>query len=240
MLLLAHEQGGLSARDISERMQLKLGTCYHLLNTLEHKGFIARDGSRQLRLGPRIPQLHEAYEATLRYDSRLIEFLDRLNRETGETSYLGAWAGNNVVSIAMREGRRGVRVAGLDVGYKDHAYVRALGRVMLAFRDQRFIHGYLDSVRLEALTPRTTIDKQKLLRALAAVRRTGVAVEREEFIPGVCCVAAPVFDSAGRTFAALSVSVPKARFAVDGNAMIEMVKRVAADASAALAAQPLD
>jgi IclR family transcriptional regulator, acetate operon repressor len=229
--LLAAERRPLAVREIAERLELNLATCYHLLNTLEHERFLARDGRRRLALGYRIGELHDAFEAMLAPDDRLLELLGELNRRTGETTYLGTWDGDEVVSVAVREGSNGVRVRGLYLGYREHGYARAAGRALLAQRDDGFVDRYLEGTRLEPLTDRTTVDPAALRELLADARTHGYAVELEEFTPGVCCAAAPIFDAEGRAAYAFSVSIPKARFDAEGESLVREVKQAAAAAS---------
>lgn len=225
--LLASEQRPMTAREIAGGLGLNLATCYHLVNTLEHEGFLARDNRRRLRLGHRIGELHDAFETMITPDERLVEVLVELNRGTGETSYLGTWVDDDVVSVAVREGRGGVRVRGLYLGYREHAYARAVGRALLAHRHDSFLDEYLARTPLEPLTERTTTDPAALRRLLADARERGYAVDLEEFTTGVCCAAAPIFDASGRAVYALSVSVPKARFDAEGDGIISEVKRAA-------------
>jgi DNA-binding IclR family transcriptional regulator len=167
-------------------------------------------------------------------DHELAELLGELNRITGETSYLGTWDDDDVVSVAVREGRGGVRVPGLYLGYRRHVYARALGRALLAYRDEEFISAYLKQTPFEPLTEHTTTDPKLLNYRLADVRELGYAVECEEFTPGVCCAAAPIFNPAGRAVAAFSVSVPKARFDTEAPAIIRAVTETAATATGRL------
>jgi IclR family transcriptional regulator, acetate operon repressor len=233
--LLAQVRQPLSPVDISRALGINLATCYHLLNTLQHEGFLRRDSARRLFLGERIGQLHDALQAMLGPDEELVEILEELNRKTGETSYLGTWDGDEVVSVAVREGRRGVQVRPVHLGYRRHAYARALGRALLAYRDDEFIASFLELTDLEPLTERTTTDPKSLRSLLAEVERTGIAVEREEFTRGVCCAAAPIFYPGGRALAAYSVSVPVARFESEGESIIVAVEEHAAKATERLA-----
>ena len=65
--------------------------------------------------------------------------------------------------------------------------------------------------RLRAYTSRTLTDRNALLDELAVVRRRGFAIDDEEFMEGVRCVAAPVFDEAGRVVGAVSLAGPAFR-----------------------------
>jgi len=51
------------------------------------------------------------------------------------------------------------------------------------------------------------------LRALIKTARSNsYALDYEESTPGLCCVAAPVYDAQGQIVAGMSVSVPNIRF----------------------------
>ena len=62
------------------------------------------------------------------------------------------------------------------------------------------------------LTPKTITQKKHLLENLAAIRKQGIALDLEENVEGVTCVAAPIFDQHGPiSMAALSISGPTTR-----------------------------
>jgi DNA-binding IclR family transcriptional regulator len=50
---------------------------------------------------------------------------------------------------------------------------------------------------------------------LRAVRKRGYAIDEGEHQPGVRCIAAPVYNAAGRVFAAVSVTGPKERVTLE-------------------------
>jgi len=63
------------------------------------------------------------------------------------------------------------------------------------------------------------------------VREQGFAMDVEEFREKVSCVAAPVRDSAGRTVAAIAISVPSRRLAREGRDLVRSVRLSAQHAS---------
>jgi IclR family acetate operon transcriptional repressor len=73
----------------------------------------------------------------------------------------------------------------------------------------------IDGGRLEARTPQTLTDRDKLLEHLHGVAAQGYAVDSEECEPGLCCAAAPVFEASGRVVAAVSISGPAFRLPED-------------------------
>ena len=58
---------------------------------------------------------------------------------------------------------------------------------------------------LEQYTLRTIVDRKRLTRELARVRRQGWAQDKGEYSPSIQAFAAPIVDPEGRMIAALSV-----------------------------------
>jgi DNA-binding IclR family transcriptional regulator len=65
---------------------------------------------------------------------------------------------------------------------------------------------------LPQLAPGTITDPVALKAAISKIRQQGYAFDYEESTPGLCCVAAPVYDATKRMVAAMSIAVPSIRF----------------------------
>ncbi|MFN8224238.1 MAG: IclR family transcriptional regulator [Gaiellales bacterium] len=216
----------LGTREISSLIGVNRSTTYHLVNTLVHERLLRRGVDGKCELGQAILDLYHAMPTVSTPDARMLRALEHLHERTGETCYLGIWDAGEVVSVALREGTGDLRVRTVPLGTRDHTHARALGRALLAHLDDDALDSYLADCALNPLTEMTKTDPDQLRRVLAQVRQTGVAIEREEFMIGVCCVAAPVFAN-GSAVAAISVSVPKARFDVAEDAIVTAVSEAA-------------
>jgi len=60
-------------------------------------------------------------------------------------------------------------------------------------------------------TPKTITIADKFIKALAAVRQRGCAVENEESELGMVCIAAPIRDDTGAVVAAVGIAGPETR-----------------------------
>src|SRR5206468_6675556 len=85
-------------------------------------------------------------------------------------------------------------------------HATGVGRVLLAYAPPEFQREVV-AAGLTRYTPHTTVAPGLLRQTLAEVRRTGVAVARDELTPGRISVAAPLLDAHGGAVAALSVVV---------------------------------
>lgn len=98
------------------------------------------------------------------------------------------------------------------VGLRIPAHCSACGKVLLASRPRSEVDRMFGDAELVKLTPATIGDPAALRTELERVRQRGLAYDREEIVPGLSCVAAPIRDDGGRVIAAISVSVPTYRF----------------------------
>ena len=64
----------------------------------------------------------------------------------------------------------------------------------------------------ETLTVNTIVKLPALQAELARTRQRGYALDDEESTVGLRCVAAPIYAAAGKTVAAMSISVPVSRW----------------------------
>lgn len=85
-------------------------------------------------------------------------------------------------------------------------YGSALGKMLTCERGSEEIDRLLATTKIEAYTPHTLTDPEAIRSELDKVRAEGIAHDREEFITGDTCVAAPVRDASGTMVAAISLS----------------------------------
>jgi DNA-binding IclR family transcriptional regulator len=90
---------------------------------------------------------------------------------------------------------------------------------------------------LKAFTPQTITSPQALADELRGVTEAGYGVDREEFGPNFCCVAAPIFDEQGHFVAALGLSTTLHIFDSDRDALAAEVLDVARGAAGAASLQ---
>ena len=87
----------------------------------------------------------------------------------------------------------------------------ASGKLLLAFKPAEERARFLENLPLEQFTHRTITDHHVLESELERIASIGYAVDNEEFVLGVSCVAVPVKDAAGEVVAAIAVHAATAR-----------------------------
>ena len=86
-----------------------------------------------------------------------------------------------------------------------------MGKAFLAAMTDDEVRALYQGQTLQPLTANTLTDVEELISQLREVRRTGVAMEREENSPDVSCVAVAIMDRQGEPAYALSISAPSFR-----------------------------
>ena len=229
------DEAELGVTELARRLGLHKNNVFRILATLEQQGYVDQVGENEAyRLGVRCLELGRAYGASRSLLRLARPVLEELVRRSGESAHLGELRDFEVVHLDGEQGLQLVQT-GLRVGRTLPAHCTALGKVMLACarpdEQERFDREVLASGGLAARTPRTLVDRDKLLEHLHGVFAQGFAVDVEECERGLCCAAAPVFDASGRLVGAVSISGPAFRLPEDA------LQRVAVPAVLAAAQQ---
>ena len=224
--LVAGHELPLRAQDVAAFSGLRVATTYHLLNTLVHAGYLRKEDGA-FTLASKVAELYSQYDRHLRPSPASLAAIRRLAAVSEETAYVSRWYQGDVTIAGVAEGRRAVRVTGLHVGVSGHAHARASGKVLLAFGPHDRLEEYLARSPLEPRTNRTIVEPAALRKELDAIRQRRYSIDREEFVEGVCCLAAPVLDETGTASLALTITIPATRFAEVHNTASSLLIREA-------------
>jgi IclR family acetate operon transcriptional repressor/IclR family KDG regulon transcriptional repressor len=157
-----------------------------------------------------------------------------LHSTLGETVNLGVLRQGRVLYLSVLESGHALRRVAA-VQESDPFFSTALGRAIVAYDNAAVRDFLLRQVPLERRTPSTIIDPAALIRALDEARRVGYAIEQDQNDMGVTCIAAPLI-SRGMAIAAISLSIPTARFiSRDSEKFVSGVVKAAAAAGKAIA-----
>ena len=207
-------------------------TVYRMLAALEGAGLLMREpGGRRVGAGPRLTRLALS---TLRQGARgpRRAILQALAASIGETVNLTTIEGSDVVYLDRVESEWPLRIA-LQPGSRVPLHCSASGKLLLALMPAARRKRLVDALPLSRHTAQTIVDRPDLARELARIREARVAVDNEEFIAGLVCVAVPVALADGRVVASVAVQAPVARMPLPAAMTHVPALR---DAAAALAA----
>lgn len=197
--------------EISRGLRLHVSTVHRLLVNLLRRGFVELDpvtggyklGFRLLRMGLKVLD---------RLDFRRVAdpLLRQLNEQTQETVHLAILHGDRAVSIEKFGSPQPVGLT-TPLGGELPLHCTGVGKALLAYQGDDLAKRVAEGIGLDRYTDRTITTLPNLRKELARIREEGYAVDNEEAVEGLRCVAAPIFDHAGQAVAAFSVAGPATR-----------------------------
>ncbi|MGK8506323.1 IclR family transcriptional regulator [Nocardia asiatica] len=189
--------------ELAERTGLPRSTVHRILDQLIRLRWLAhapggyRLGLRTLELGGLAAEHNELRDA-------VSPLLHDVCQQTGMVGHLGVLDGRDVLYLDKIGGRCAATVP-TRLGGRMPAHSTALGKALLATLEPSVVEASFRD-RLPQLTPRTLADRAELHRELGRIRnRQGVAVDNEESVVGIACVAVPI-RGRGAAVAAVSLS----------------------------------
>ncbi len=201
--------GSATLAEVARKTVLPRSTTYHLLRALVEFGYLIQDGgARTYTLSPKLFRLTGSAWTKEQLAEIAMPFLDALSRRTDEGASLAVLRDGVVTIIAKREPEGPVRVV-QEVGATRPIHCTAVGKILAAWLPGRELDALIRRTVFEPKTAKTITSPAAFRRELARVRSTGFAMDNEEHIAGIRCIATPVRDYTGEVRAALCVVGPK-------------------------------
>jgi len=191
---------GSGVSELADHTGLPRSTVHNYLSTLEQEEYVVNNdgqyevGIRFLELGAYARNRRQIYGIAKPEVSRLAE-------ETGELANLLIEEHGRGTYLQRVRGEEAVQVEA-HVGTRVSLHSTALGKSILAHLPESRVEEIIEIHGLEPTTPKTVTDR-------------GYAVDDEERLEGLRCVAAPILSNENRVLGAVSVSGPSHRIRDD-------------------------
>jgi len=227
------DPGGVPVRAVARALGVSLSSAYSLVRSLESAKFVEQSpaGRGLYVLGPKVPDLVDRYAASLRQPERIAPFLEDLRDRASARAYVAIWKDGDL-EVAETLGRRGSReLRDVSPGFRGAAHALALGKIYLADLPERLWPPYARAPLLPPKTRHTLPSLAHLRHNLEAVRARKLAFDIEEYVDGVCCIAAPLRDMNGELIASIGISVSTRRFKRDLRTLAAALRSSASAAS---------
>lgn len=204
----------LTITDVAEATGLTRATARRFLLTLEHMGYVHRDG-RDYSLRPRVLELGYAYLSGFTLAEVAQPFLNDLMLKVQESTSIAVRDGDELVYVAHAAPQRMMTI-NVPIGGRDPLYCTALGRVLLAAQSEDQIDRYLDATKVQAHTAATITDPVQLRQEIRRVREDGYSLIEDQIEDGLVAMAVPVRDTSGTVIAAMNICAYSPRTSPEG------------------------
>jgi DNA-binding IclR family transcriptional regulator len=231
----------LTATAIAQASGYPKPTVNRILSALVRRGFLAMDRRDQsYELGMRFTQLAAALRRSHHLVTLVEEQLITLSLRTGETVSLGV-AEPTAVRIVGRYHMGLETVPGGPTGAKRPYHASAIGKAILSGMPEKLAQRHIARSSFERFTASTIGQRDSLLSDLQLTRARGHALDDEEILAGVRCVAVPIFAADGKVVAAVSLSAPVHRMQEERmRQIVTALNTIAGEAAKQLPVPPVD
>jgi IclR family acetate operon transcriptional repressor len=190
--------------ELSRQLKLTNNLIFRIMKKMEARGYVVADSASAYQLGPAFfslgMKLHARFD--LRRQGRA--FIEELCRKTGETCQIQIPDGDRMLVVDVVTPQKDYFLTVLP-GSRTYYHGNAFGKCLMAYMPEDQLAKIL-SGELPKLTVNIETVPEKIKEELKSVRRTGLAYDREEYINGIYCVGAPVFNARGEAAAGVGMT----------------------------------
>lgn len=203
-----HTEMGIS--ELAARLGSAKSTTHRLATALLMEGLLEQNPDNgRYRLGFGLLSLGALARARINVAADAKPYLSALRDSTGENARLAVLDRRQIVFMHDLASPQSLRLESCTGQYRP-AHCTAEGLCLLAYLPRERQEEFL-AEPLRANTRKTLTDVGEFRERLAHVKRSGYAIEDEEFEEGTRCIAAPVFQADGVVAAALGAAGPRMR-----------------------------
>jgi DNA-binding IclR family transcriptional regulator len=209
--------------ELADELGIAKSAVYNHLNTLREHNYVAKEDGRY-NLSLTYVSLAETVKNRLGFYDVLVDETERLAEETGEVAQFALEEQAQLVYLHRANGENAVELL-TDTGSSEMFHCTGLGKVILANLPDERVEAVLTEQGLTERTGNTITDRSALEAELDRIRDRGYAIDNEEAVDGLRCVAAPTVLGGRATMGAVSISGPVRRM-TDERIESELVPKV--------------
>lgn len=209
IILALADEGVMGVTELSSKLGISKGTVHTHLTTLSQEGFtIKKDDGYCLSL--RFLGIAEGVKNRIEVYDLVQDEVDSLAERTGERAQFAVLEDNKSVFVYRARGENAVR-ASVKIGEYEYPHCIGVGKAMLAYLPTHRLETVIEQHGLPKRTENTISDPDELQSELDTIREREYAIDDEERVRGIRCVATALRDDVGRVLGGISVSGPARR-----------------------------
>ena len=209
--LLSAADTPLALAEIAAELGIVKSTLHGLISTLLDVGYVDQDAATgHYLLGFRLFEIGSTVSRKWNERKLSYPYMQELAEKTGETIHLAVLDDGEVLYINKQESSGSIRIV-TDTGIKLPAHCTGVGKVLLSGLTPYEIKKITRKRSMTRYTDTTITSLDKLMDELEKIRTQGYATDEQEFMEGLRCIAAPIYNHKGEITCALSIAGPSSR-----------------------------
>jgi IclR family transcriptional regulator, KDG regulon repressor len=202
--LVSRRDNCLTLSDISRELGISKSTVHGIAHALETAGVLVRDDETKcFSLG--LALLNLAQKVYSRIDLKDIArpVMEELMGKTQQSVFLGIRSNNHVSIVDIVEPSRNLKITA-PIGARIPLMAGAVGKIFLSALSDAEAARLIGTIKLRKDTEKSIIDPVRYMEDIREARKTGYALDDEEYLKGVRAVAA-LIPAAGQPKSAIWV-----------------------------------
>jgi IclR family transcriptional regulator, acetate operon repressor len=213
--LIAAKEQMVTLQGLVEETGMPKPTLHRMLQQLEGAGLLVRQADgRHYGTGHRLHRLAESLLINTTHHGARHAVLKYLVDELGESCNITTLSCGEIIYLDRVETHEPLRFT-LRPGSRVPVHCSASGKMILSQMSPGQRRRLLGHAPLRRYTPRTITDLDRMEEEYARIQRDGFALDDEEFLPGLVCVAVLVTGGGVRSNLAVAVQAPVMRMTAD-------------------------
>lgn len=203
---LARSRQEMSLTELSNEVGWPKSTVHGLVSTLRDYHYVDQSSiTGKYKLGIHLFELGNIVGRSWDISSIAKPHMQRLNQILGETVQLGTKSNGEVLYLDKIDSNHMLRIVS-EIGGRLPMHCSGLGKVLLAYSPNTEVQRIIAQKGMHPRTLKTIVTKEELEKELQKIREVGYAVDDQEIMDGLRCVAVPIFDGNNKVLYAISVS----------------------------------
>jgi DNA-binding IclR family transcriptional regulator len=208
--LISSTRDGCPLQEIVVLLKIPRTSALRITETLLDANYLARNEQGAFTLGTSLVQLGVKALDNLDIRGFARPVLQALSADTGESSHLAMLNGDKSMLVEVADSPHPVRIASRP-GTLVELHCSSTGKVFLAFSIPEPAT-FCKTLEFAPHTKNTDSTVKSVLASIEQTRKQGYAMDEEEYVPGVRCIAAPVTNAFGKTIAAVGITASTSTF----------------------------
>ncbi len=207
--VFAEKKQPLSLAEIAGRMKAPKSSCFELIQTLMHLGYIIGiDGGRSYYPSRRLYEMAEQINRFNPIKEKVQNALKGLRDATGETIFIGRLQGNQVAYTEVFDGTHAMRFTASSGDLKA-VHASALGKALLGSLDEDAQNQLIGELKLKRYSEHTITRKKDLKENLMQCGKQGIYATVGEHFADVMALAVPVKIQGNQLAVGIAGPIPR-------------------------------
>jgi len=201
--------------EIAKLTGINKTSVFRFVNTLVKLGYLRKSAQNNLlRLGPRAFVLGQNFFHGFDILQSVKPIIDKTFLEHKVSIDSAILHEHTLISLYRREVPNIIFLRLPPI--MEDLYARAMGKAVLAHFEADELAAFFDSIDIRKLTPKTIVDREALEEELILSKERGYTLNDEEYVKGLICIGAPVFNyNTHKVAGAVSLDFQAAEYRVD-------------------------